>query len=109
MVSCSTINQALKRAGISNKKGEHMDPQSKLLHESWQAYMLTVTAEQLVFINEPHTGDKAPHEKPPPASSAPDGELPHCDAYLLPIEEPLQPHVQPSGAGPPPVFFYLFG
>ena len=48
-------------------------------------------------------GNKAPHEKPPPASPAPGSELPHCDAYPLPIEEPLQPHIQPSGTGPPPV------
>ena len=29
-----------------------MGSQSKLLHESWQIYMLTVTAEQLIFIDE---------------------------------------------------------
>ncbi len=49
----STIGRALKKAGISRKKGQRIgDTQSEELRVAWQAFASQVKAEQLVFIDE---------------------------------------------------------
>jgi transposase len=48
----STIGRALKKAGISRKKGQRIGPRSEELRVAWQAFASQVKAEQLVFIDE---------------------------------------------------------
>src|SRR6266487_436346 len=49
-VNQSTISQVLKNHQIFNKRGERLGHlQSQLLRTAWQAFILDVTAKQLVF------------------------------------------------------------
>lgn len=48
----STVCKALKKAGITHKKGQRIGPQSEELRVAWQAFASQVKAEQLVFIDE---------------------------------------------------------
>jgi hypothetical protein len=52
-VNQSTISRLLKQHRISNKKGQRIGhTQSQALRTAWQSFMLDVTAEQLVFLDE---------------------------------------------------------
>lgn len=51
--SNSTISRFLLRARVSNKIGQRLsDKQDPLLRQAWQADMLDLRAEQLVFVDE---------------------------------------------------------
>ena len=51
-VSRQSISRYLKEAGVTNKQGQRIGPQSQVLRDAWQTEMLEFTAEQLVFVDE---------------------------------------------------------
>lgn len=52
-VSQSTISRLLKNHRVSRKKGQRLgEGQSQPLRTAWQADMLDLKAEQLVFVDE---------------------------------------------------------
>ena len=48
----TTVARLLKADRQSKKKGSRNGPRSDMLRADWQTFMLDVTAEQLVFLDE---------------------------------------------------------